>query len=323
MSRFLVLFLVVSHLLVSATAEAAEPSRPVRIGALTDSWGPGPGSVGLRDGLKELGYRESQDFVMGVRFTQGDTSALDAAARDLVRLGADILVSNGREAAQAARMATSKIPIVFVGGGDPVGLGLVRSFAKPGGNITGVSNLDLELAPKRMEIFRTIVLGMRRILFPYNSTVAFSVTEAKVYRDAAQKLGIALVEKAVQSEEEAQEIFSKVHDYDVQGILAPRGVSLNIPGLVQEATLKQGISTMFGLSFFVERGGLASYSPNAYESGRQAARLVDKIIKGANPGTIPVEVNSDIELALNLKVAKALGLTIAPEVLFQANRVIR
>lgn len=304
-------------------SEAAERARPIRIGALTDSWGPGPGSVGLRDGLKELGYRENEDFVMGVRFTQGDTTALPASARDLVRLGADILVSNGREAAQAAKMATSKIPIVFVGGGDPVGLGLVRSFAKPGGNITGVSNLDLELAPKRMEIFRTIVSGMRRILFPYNSTVAFSATEAKVYRDAAQKLGIVLVEKAVQSEEEAQELFSKVHDYDVQGILAPRGVSLNIPGLVQDATLKQGIPTMFGLSFFVERGGLASYSPNAYESGRQAARLVDKIIKGANPGTIPVEVNSDIELAINLKVAKALGLTIAPEVLFQANRVIR
>jgi putative tryptophan/tyrosine transport system substrate-binding protein len=174
-----------------------------------------------------------------------------------------------------------------------------------------------------MEMFRTIVPGMRRILFPYNSTVAYSVTEAQVYRDAARKLGIVLVEKVVQSEEGAQNILSKVHDYDVQGILAPRGVSSNIPGLVQEATLKQRMPTMFGLSFFVERGGLASYSPNAYESGRQAARLVDKIVKGANPSTIPVEVNSDIELAINLKVAVALGLTVAPEVLYQANRVIR
>jgi putative tryptophan/tyrosine transport system substrate-binding protein len=324
MQRYFILLLFLAGCgLISGSAGAAERNRPVRIGALTDSWGPTPGIVGLRDGLKELGYRENIDFAIGVRFTQGDTSALPAAARDLVQQGADILFPGGRDELRAAKMATTKVPVVFVGGDDPVRLGLIQSFAKPGGNITGVSNLDLELGPKRLEIFRSIVPGMKRVLFPHNSALEINMAEAKTYRDTARKLGITLVAKPVESEEDAQRIVSKVHDYNVQGILAPHGVSLNIPGLIQDATLKQRIATMFRLGFFVENGGLASYSPDDYESGRRSARLVEKILKGANPGEIPVEVNTKIELVINVKVAKALGLEIPPEVLFRADRLIR
>jgi putative ABC transport system substrate-binding protein len=138
--------------LTVVTAEA-QRAAPARIGALTESWGPTTLLVGLRDGLQELGYREDRDFSIGVRFTQGDPAELPAAARDLVRLGVDLIVAaDTTNAVKAARMATDRIPIVFVGGSDPVGEGLVKSFARPGGNITGVADIDIELVPKRMEL---------------------------------------------------------------------------------------------------------------------------------------------------------------------------
>jgi putative tryptophan/tyrosine transport system substrate-binding protein len=140
--------LLVSSVLLGGTAHTAEPTRPFRIGALTESWGPTPGILGLRDGLRERGYRMNKDFVIGVRFTQGDVAALPAAARDLVHQGVDILFASSSSAAKAAQIVTSRIPVVFAGGVDAVGEGLVQSFAHPGGNITGVTELDLALAPQ-------------------------------------------------------------------------------------------------------------------------------------------------------------------------------
>jgi putative ABC transport system substrate-binding protein len=135
--------------------------------------------------------------------------------------------------------------------------------------------------------------------------------------------GIELVEQAVQTLEEAQAILAQVRKDEAEGILKPPPVSLNIPGFILETAGQRGIPTMFDAAFWVEQGGLASYGPDLYASGRQAARLVDKILKGANPAEIPVEVNSKIEFVINLKAAKALGLTIAPEVLYRADRIIR
>ena len=149
------------------------------------------------------------------------------------------------------------------------------------------------------------------------------MAEAKVYRDAAHRLGIVLVEKVVRTEEEAQATLAQVRKGEVDGILPPRHASLNIPGFILEASSQQAIPTMFDAAFWVERGAPASYGPDYHEIGRQAARLVDKILKGAKPAEIPVEVNPKIEFAINLKVAKALGLTIAPEVLYRADRIIR
>lgn len=318
---FALSLLLVSSGLVVAGAAAAERAEPVRIGALTDSWGPTPGMVGLRDGLQELGYRENEQFVIGVRFTQGDPAALPAAARELVQHGVDLLFPTNESAAKAAQMATTQIPIVFTAVGDPVGLGLVQSFARPGGNITGVTGLNLELLPKRLEVFREVVPGLKRILFPYNPAEAYAAAEARVLRDAARRLGIVVVEKRVRTQDEAQAALTQVRKGEVDGILAPRGVSLNLIGFVLEATSKIGIPTMFNSEWYVERGGLVSYNANEYESGRQAARLVDKILKGANPAGIPVEVNTEIELAINLKTARALGLTIAPEVLYRVDRL--
>jgi putative ABC transport system substrate-binding protein len=235
----------------------------------------------------------------------------------------DLLFASDESAAQAAQAATTRIPIVFSGVNDPAGQGLIRSFARPGGNITGVTELGLELAPKRLEVFREIVPGLKRVLLPYNATDAFAVAEARAYRDVARRLGIVLVEKPVRTQEEAQAAIAQIRKGDVDGVLKPRGTSLNIPGVILEVTALRAIPAMFNDVWYVERGGLVSYGPEGHASGRQAARLVHKILKGANPAGIPVEVNQRVELAVNLKTARALDLTIAPEVLYRADRLYR
>jgi putative ABC transport system substrate-binding protein len=309
--------------LLAADAWAVERARPFLIGALNASWGPTPQVAGLRDGLLALGYRENEDFVIGVRFTQGDLTALPAAARQLVQDGVDIIFADHDQGAKAAQQATTQIPIVCVAVGDPVGHRLIQSFARPGGNVTGVADLHLELGPKRLEVFRELIPGLRHVLFPYHATDAYATAEAQEVRTAARRLGIQLVERAVHTHEEAQAALTTLQPGEVDGVLAPRCCALNIPGFILDATTHRGMPAMFELSFLVERGGLASYGPDLYASGKMAARLVDKIRKGVPPAEIPMEVNPKIELVINLKVAKALGLTIAPEVLYRADRLIR
>jgi putative ABC transport system substrate-binding protein len=279
--------------------------------------------VGLRDGLLALGYREPEQFLIGVRFTQGDVAALPAAARELVQFGADLIFASDTNSAKAAQLTTSHLPIVFAGAGGPVRAGLIQSFARPGGNTTGVTDLGLELAPKRLQVFQELIPGLKRVLFLYDAGDTYSVVEAKEYRDAAHRLGIELIERPVRSEAEARTTLAQVQPGEVDGILKPQGLALNIPGFIHEATTQRAIPSMFDGAFWVEQGGLASYGPDYYETGRQAARLVDKIITGAKPAEIPVEVNPKIEFAINLKTAQILGLTIAPEVLYQATRLIR
>ena len=305
------------------SAAEAQRAGPVRIGALTESWGPTTLIVGLRDGLRELGHREDRDFTIGVRFTQGDPAELPAAARDLVRLGVDLIVAGDTSnAAKAAQMATDRIPIIFVGGSDPVELGLVKSFARPGGNITGIADIDNELAPKRMELFREMVPGLKRVLFAYDAANPLAATLLRVHRDAARRLDLALVERPVRTQEEAQAAIVGVRKGAVDGIVSPRLHSLNIPGFILEVGAKATVPTMFHSSFYVERGGLASYGAARHEMGRQAARLIDKILKGAKPADLPVEQPNKFELAVNLKTARALGLTIPESVLLRADRVI-
>jgi len=316
--------LLVSEGLIGSGAGAGQRAKAVLIGALTESWGPTPAIVGLRDGLVELGYRENEHFTIGVRFTQGDVAELAAAARQLVERGADILVTGGGgvSEAKAIQMATDRIPIVFMGGSDPLGTGLVRSLARPGGNITGVADFDVELAPKRLEIFRELIPGLKRVLFPYNVADPHVVSQLDGYREAARRLGVTLLERPVRTQEEARAILAGVQRGHVDGILSPRYLSLNIPGFIIETGARQAIPTMLHTSFHVERGGLASYAANPYQVGRHAARLVDKIIKGAKPADVPVEQVTRFELVINLKTAKSLGLTVPPLLLLRADRLI-
>ena len=320
---FVFFLLIALTSLWTSDTGAVERSKPIRIGALTDSWGPTPGVIGLRDGLTDLGYRENRDFVIGVRFTEGNIAALPQAARELVKQGVDILFTNNPAPAKAAQQATKSIPIVFYGAGDPIGLGLIKSFSHPGGNMTGVTDLDLELDSKRLEIFKEMILGLTRVLFPYDKADAFSVTQANVFRESARRLKITLIEKPILHPDEAKAIFDDLKRTEVHGIMVPRSLSFNIPGLAVEITAQKRIPTMFFGPWYVDQGGIASYGPDFYKSGRQASRLVDKILKGTDPREIPVEVNNDIEFVVNLKVATALGIKITPEALYRATRVIR
>jgi putative tryptophan/tyrosine transport system substrate-binding protein len=258
-----------------------------------------------------------------VRFTQGNPTELAEAARELVRHGVDIIVTaEGGNTAKAAQAATSRIPIVFMGGSDPVGIGLVQSLARPGGNITGTADLDIELGPKRMEIFSELVPGLKRLLVPYDATNRYIVAQLPAYREAARRLGLTLVEKPLRTEEEAQATLARTRRGDVDGILAPRFLSLNIPGFVLDVAQKQALPTMFYGFFFVEHGGLVAYSASDAQLGRQAARLVDKILNGSKPANLPVEQPTTFELVINLKTAKTLGLKIPQSVLLRADRVI-
>jgi putative ABC transport system substrate-binding protein len=308
--------------LASSGASAETRAGPARIGVLTVSFGLPPSAAGLRDGLRSLGYREDEHFVLGVRFTGGDITALPAAARELVQNGVDVIFASEATPALAARQVTTTIPIVFAGGGDPRGLGLVESFARPGGNVTGVVNQDLELAPKRLEVFRSLVPGLKRVLYLYNANDRYDVTGAQVYRDAARHLGLTLVERGVRTEKEAQAFLGHVRREHVQGIVDSFNASLNLKGYILDIGTRRGIPTMGSAAFWVEQGGLASYGPDYYDTGWQAARLVDKILKGVKPADIPVEVNSKIEFVISLRVARTLGLTVPSEALYRANRLV-
>ena len=322
--RLLALGIVLAiHGLIGGGAEAQRATRLVQIGALTESWGPTPAIIGLRDGLQALGYREDKDFTIGVRFTQGESTELLAAALDLVRRGADIIVTTeGGNTAKAAQMATDRIPIVFIGGGDPVELGLVKSLARPGGNLTGIASLDVELAPKRLEIFRELVPGLKRVLLVYDATNKHAVEQLDPYRAAARSLGLTLVERPARSQEEAGAIISGLRRGDVDGIFAPRVLSLNIPGFILATSVKGTFPTMFQAAFFAERGGLASYGNSIPDSYRQSGVYAGRILKGTKPADLPVVQSTRFELAINLTTAKALSLTVPPTLLARADEVI-
>jgi len=305
-----------------STLKAAAVDRPIRIGVLTEAWGPNPQTLGLRDGLRELGYRDDLDFEIGVRFTRGNVSELPTAARELVAQGVDILFTGGGMAIKAAQAATARVPIVFAGGvDDPVAAGLVESIAHPGGNITGIVALSSELAGKRLEVFRDLVPSLKRVLVAYATDSPSGVVEGQAYRDAARRLGITLVERPLRDQAEARTTFVRLRKGELNGLLVSHSLSLNVPGYAIEASARLGIPAMFPASFFVEQGGLISYGSDYYATGRQAARLVDKIVKGAKPGDLPVETNPRIELTLNMKTARRIGLPISAEMLGRMDRV--
>jgi putative ABC transport system substrate-binding protein len=259
-----------------------------------------------------------------VRFTQGNPSELSAAAHDLVRHGVDVIVtSEAGEGAKFARAATTRIPIVFIGGIDPIRLGLVKSLARPGGNVTGIDDLGIELIPKRIEMFQQTVPTLKRVLLAYDAADVHTLGQLEAYRDTTRRLGLTLVEKPVRTQDEAQAVLAGIRRNEIDGILSPQSLALNIPGFILEAGSRQAIPTMFHATGFVEAGGLVGYSPSTRGLGRQAARLVDRIFKGAKPADLPVEQPTTFELILNLKTASALGLTIPQPVLLRADRLIQ
>ena len=303
---------------------AARPTKPVRIAILTTAWSPWHSNTeGFRDGLKDLGYSEGAGVTFDVRAAQGDLTRLPELAAELVKQSPSILYCAAGPDALACQKATQTIPIVFTQAGDPVKLGLVSSLARPGRNITGVGSLRAELSGKRLELFKEAVPSLRRVLVTYDAREAEERDAVASARGVAGRLGVEVLERSVTATLEMEPGLAALKPGGADGILIVQsGLNLNIPGRSLEVATSNKIPTMYPASFWAKFGALASYGPDQYLQGRQAARLAVRILSGTPPGDLPVELPDRIEFVVNLKTARALGFEIPRQLLLRVDRVI-
>jgi len=303
---------------------AQQPRKVALIGFLCPLFKPGPPLLALRQGLRELGYVDGQNAVIETRFAEEKLDRLPSLAAELVRLKVDVLVPMGPAATRAARQATTVIPIVLAGAADPVGTGLVASLARPGGNITGISSLTAELASKRLQLLKEVVPGLTRVGVFWDPEEPEEAAEWKETQLAARTLGLQLRSFEVAAFADMEKAFTALGSSRVDALINLGWItpSTQRARQIAEFAAKQRLPAMYGRPAFVQAGGLLSYSANYEELFRRAATHVHKILTGAKPGDLPVEQPTKFELVVNLKAAKALGLTIPPSVLLQADKVI-
>ena len=274
-------------------------------------------------GMRELGYVEGKNFVIEWRSAEGKSERLPELAVELVRLKVDVLVTAGGAAAFAGRKATTTIPIVMIGVSDPVADGLVKSLARPGGNSTGLSNINAELGPKRLEMLRSMVPKVTRVAYLVNPTNASSIAALEIVQTAAQKVGVKILPVEAGTPQEIANGFAVMARQKAAALIVSRDPILNQQkNQIVELAAKHRLPSIGGYSEYVEAGGLMSYGQNLGENYKRAAAYVDKIIKGANPGDIPVEQPTRFELFINRKTANALGLKISNTMLVQATKII-
>jgi len=320
-AAIVVVLLFLDILAVPFAAEAQQAKRPFRIGALhTGFFEEVPSIAGLRAGLKALGLEEGRDVTFDIRFTRGKLEDVPSAATSVVKTAPDLLVAQQEYSARALKAATSKIPVVFVEVGDPLAADLVASVARPGGNVTGVSNLATELTPKRLEILKATFPGVRRVWAVYHADDLSSGAAARKAQEVAAVLKLEVVTQAVRTREELVSHLKALRSGD--GLLAPPGLALNISGVILDLELMSKWPALFYNTFWVQAGALVSYGSDLYAEGVQAARLVARILRGERPQDLPVEGANKIELAINLKTARSLGMTIPRDILVRADRVI-
>jgi ABC-type uncharacterized transport system substrate-binding protein len=307
-----------------ADASLCSTSKPVKIAILTSAWSPWHSNTeGFRDALKELGYVEGWDLTFDTRAAQGNPARLPALAAELVSQSPDLLYCVTGPDAHACQRATSSIPIVFTQAGDPVKLGLVRSLAQPGANVTGIGSLRAELTAKRLELFKELVPSLRRVLVTYDPREPEERDALTSARTAATRAGIALLERPITSPLEIEPGLTALAGGGRDGILVVQsGLNLNIPGRRLEVATSNRIPTMYPASFWSKVGALASYGPDQYLQGRQAARLAARILSGAPPAALPVELPDRIEFIVNVKTARVLGLEIPGPALLRTDRII-
>lgn len=305
-------------------ADAQQARPPYRVGTLTAAWAPNhPAVEGLRAGLAALGMNEGRDVVFDHRYVEGRLEELPVAAASLVASRIDVLFTVAENATQAAANATTKLPIVFANVGDPVASGFVRELAHPGGNLTGVSNLETELAPKRLEMLKTLAPRIRRVWAIYDAGGGrAALRAAQRVREAAPALDIELLDRPVRTPEELAATLAAVRPGDGLLPFESGGTTLDVPSQMLEAATRAKALTMFSSGFWVGYGALAAYGTDHRAVGYQAARLVAKILAGSRPQDVPVEGANRVELVLNLKVARAIGITIPPAAFLRADHVI-
>jgi putative tryptophan/tyrosine transport system substrate-binding protein len=304
---------------------SAQNAKAVRIGFL------GPNSAAstssrmesLRAGLRELGYVEGKNLVIESRWANGNYDRLPDLARDLVGLKVDLILTSGTPGTRAARSATATIPIIMVTSGDPVALGLVASLARPGGNITGASNFAPELSAKRIELIKEAFPSTQRVGVLFNPDNSINDRNVPAMEQTSKGLKLVLQKIAVRSADDFKNAYSAMSKLRVEAVALPEDDFLSATNAkVVELVSKQRLPSI-GRADFAEAGGIIGYAVNFFDLYRRAAIFVDKIVKGAKPGDLPVEQPRKFDFVINLKAAKQIGLTIPPNVLARADRVIK
>ena len=324
-------FLILCSLLLAPClpADAQQPKKLTRIGYISsrDPSHESGRAEGIRRALRELGYIEGQNIAIEYRYAEGKQDRYSELAAELVRLKVDIIVAAGADrVVRAAKNATQTIPIVMTGGGlDPVEAGFVKSLARPGGNITGMTNLGPELGGKRLELLEEAVPKVARVAVLYDPA-ADAVREVKeVLPVAARALGLTIKSWEVRDADGFERVFAALSKGRPDGLYVHPGGPLIFANVKRIAgfALKSRLPSMYNNRSAVDAGGLMYYGADEADSYRRAATYVDKILKGAKPADLPVEQPTKFELIINLKAAKQIGLTIPASVLARADRVIR
>jgi putative tryptophan/tyrosine transport system substrate-binding protein len=311
-------------LAVSVIAEAQQPKKIPRIGVLRPGLAAAPNYEAFRQGLRELGYVEGQNVVLEFRDAEGKAERLPDLAAELVRLKVDVIVTSSTPAIQAAKQATGTIPIVMGFSGDPVGTGLVASLAKPGGNITGLSDIGPEISGKQLEFLKEAFPTISRVAFFLNPSNQGNRLRLKATEVTAGELKVQIQALEVRSANDVEKAISTINKGQAQALMTVRDPAIYANQTrILEFAAENRLPTMHMDKEPVEAGGLMSYGPNVPDLFRRAATYVDKILKGAKPADLPVERPIKFELVINLKTAKQIGLTIPPNVLTRAERVIK
>jgi putative ABC transport system substrate-binding protein len=324
MGKKILLFALATFILTSVhLADAQQTGKISRIGILFFGSRDQPHLASFQRGLRELGYVEGKNIVIEYRYAEGKTDRLPELAAELVRLKVDLIVTTTNRSAHAAQQVTNTVPIVLTTG-DPVGGGLAASLARPGGNVTGLTVLPLDLGGKRLELLKEAFPKSTRVAVLWNPASQASVTGFKEAQVAAQALSLQLQSLEARSGEEIGNVFAgatKARPNAFLTILDPL-TTLNSKRIVELAA-KNRWPGMYPTRQFVEEGGLMAYGVSIADLYHRAATYVDKILKGAKPADLPVEQPMKFELVINLKAAKQIGLTIPPNVLVRVDRVIR
>jgi len=318
---------VAGALLVRAFPANAQPAKKVpRIGVFHPGTpASAPQSVeAFRQGLREHGYEEGKNIVVEHRYTESRLERVVEIAAEFVRLKVDVIVTSLDVATAAVKQQTQTIPIVMAISIDPVATGFVSSLARPGGNVTGLSAMAPELAAKRLELLREAVPGLSRVAIMWNTNVPGNLLEYKEAGDAARSMRLQLQSVEVSSVDDFERAFSALKTGGAEAlIVAGSGLTSTNAGQIASLAMKHRLPSMVSSRDRVDAGGLMAYGPNLAELWRRAASYVDKILKGAKPGDLPVEQPTKFELIINLKTAKALGLTIPQSMLLRADEVIQ
>ena len=323
--RLIGLAVILSLTLAPLAAEAQSAGRVYRIGILeTRSTAMNAANLdAFRQGLRELGYVEGQNFVIEYRSADGRPERFPGLATELVRLKVDLIVTRGTPAVLAAKNATGSIPIVMATSADPTGFAIVSSLARPGGNVTGLSTIAVELAGKRLELLKEAIPRIARIAQLANMSSPVSVSQWRQIEVAARSLGLEPQLLDVRAPEDLARAFDTAikQRADAVQVVNDTLTQTNVRRIV-DLSAKHRLPSIFTSREFVDAGGLMAYGPNFTDLYRRAATYVDKILKGAKPGDLPVEQPTKFELVINLKTAKALGLTIPQSVLQRADQLI-